>query len=75
VPRLTQLDKQWQELMSLCAKEKEFLLENRHPKLLPVVSDRIDQLAAEMGFSERLIQCREFRAEKSGDHIFRIITD
>ena len=63
------------ELMSLCAREKEFLTEHRHPKLLRVVSERIEQLAAEMGFSERLIQRREFRAEKIGDHISMIITD
>jgi hypothetical protein len=74
VPRLTQLDKQWQELISLCAKEKEFRAENRHLKLVRVISERIEQLAAEMGFSDRLIQRREFRAEKNGDHISRIIT-
>jgi hypothetical protein len=61
--------------MSLCEKEKEFRAENRHVKLVRVVSARIEQLAAEMGFSERLIQRREFRAEKDGDHISRIITE
>jgi len=75
VPRLTQLDKQWQELISLCAKEKEFRAENRHLKLVRVISERIEQLAVEMGFSDRLIQRREFRAEKDGDHISRIITE
>jgi hypothetical protein len=75
VPRLTQLDKQWQELMSLCAREKEFRTENRHLKLVRFISERIEQLAAEMGFSDRLIRSREFRAEKDGDHISRIITE
>jgi hypothetical protein len=75
VPRLSQLDKQWQELMSLCAREKEFRAENSHPKLLGVVTQRIEQLATEMGFSQRLIQRREFRAERAGDHISRILTD
>ena len=61
--------------MSLCAKEKEFRTENRHPKLLPFIRERIEQLAAEMGFARQLIERREFRAEKIGDHISRIITD
>jgi hypothetical protein len=75
VARLTQLDKQWQELMSLCSQEKEFGADNRHPRLLRVVTERIEQLATEMGFSAQLVERREFRAEKNGDHISRIITD
>jgi hypothetical protein len=73
--RLTVLDKQWQELMSLCAKEKEFRSESRHPALLRVIGQRIDQLATELGFSDRQIQQREFRAEKSGAHISRILPE
>ena len=73
--RPTQLDKQWQELMLLCAREKEFRTANRHAKLLRFMAERIEELAREMGFSDRQIHQREFRAEKSGDHISRILTE
>jgi hypothetical protein len=73
--RPTPLDKRWQELMLLCAREKEFRTENRHLKLLRFIAERIEELAREMGFSDRQIRQREFRAEKSGDHISRIFTE
>ena len=73
--RQHELDKQWVELMNLCAKEKEFTTDNRHPKLLKFVTPQIEELARNMGFSDRQIQRREFRAERNGDHISRIIAD
>jgi hypothetical protein len=73
--RQPELDKQWIELMNLCSKEKEFKTDNRHPKLLKFVSPHIDELARHMGFSDRQIQKREFRAERHGEHIARIIAD
>ena len=75
MPRLSQLDKQWQDLMSLCAKEAEFLAGEKHPKLLRFVSDQIDQIGAAMGFSHGQIKKREFRAERDGDHIVRPIVE
>ena len=75
MPRLSQLDKQWQELMLLCAKEKEFLTDNRHPRLLILVSKQIDELAATIGFSDRQIRTREFRAVRDGERIIRALTE
>jgi hypothetical protein len=75
MPRLSQFDKRWQDLMSLCAKEAELRAGQNHPKLLRFVSEQIDQMAAEMGFSSRQIRTREFRAERSGDHIVRPIVE
>lgn len=73
MPRVTELDRQWQELMSLCQREQEFISADDHPKLLRFVSEQIDQLAAELGFPESQIRKREFRAEKDGGHISRIL--
>jgi hypothetical protein len=75
MPRPSQLDKQWQELMSLCAKEKEFLTDNPHPRLLRLVSKQIDELAATIGFSDRQIRTREFRAVRDGERIIRALTE
>jgi hypothetical protein len=75
MPRTTDLDKRWQELMSLCGMEKEFRTGGRHPKLLRHVSAEIDRLAGTFGFSSRQIASREFRAEKHGDHIIRVIVE
>jgi hypothetical protein len=72
--RPSQLEKQWQELMSLCSKETELRTGQRHPKLLRFVTEQIDQLAAEMGFGAGQIETREFRAERDGDRILRVIT-
>ena len=71
----THLEKQWQELMTLCADEGKFSAEGDHSKLLKVIASRIEELAVEMGFSGRRIVTRDFRAERDGDRIIRIITD
>ena len=71
----TLLDTQWQELMTLCADEAKFRAEGNHAKLLKVIGSRIEELAAEMGFSGRRIATRDFRAERDGDRIRRIFTD
>ena len=59
--------------MSLCGREREYQASGDHPKLLKLVSEQIDRLAADMGFSERQIKTREFRADKSDGHIVLII--
>ena len=74
MPRVTLLDKQWEELMALCRQEAKLQTEN-HPKLLKFVSRQIDQLAREMGFTDKRIKTREFRAERDGRHILRVATD
>jgi len=71
----TSLDLQWQRLMALCASEAKFKAEGDHPRLLKLLKGDIDELAREMGFSERLIVTRDFRAERQGDHIMRIVTE
>jgi AraC-like DNA-binding protein len=74
MPRVTPLDKQWEELMALCRQEAQLQTE-QHPKLLKFVSQQIDQLAREMGFTDKRITTREFRAERDGRHIVRVATD
>jgi hypothetical protein len=71
----TTLDTQWQRLMSLCASEAKFRAEGNHPRLLKLLKSDIDQLARDMGFSEHRIVTRDFRAERQGEHILRIVTD
>jgi len=73
MPKTTELDKQWQELMSLCASEEKFRAEGGHPRLSKFISKQIDQLARDMGFNERTIVTRDFRAERDGNRIVRII--
>jgi hypothetical protein len=75
VPRTTTLDKRWAQLMALCESESTYRGEGTHPRLLRFVSTQIDELAQEMGFSQRCIVTRDFRAERDGDHITRILTD
>ena len=75
MPKLTQLDKQWQRLMSLCESELRLRREGGHPRLLKLVDSDIRELAAEMGFSARRIASRDFRAERRGDHIVAIVED
>jgi hypothetical protein len=72
--RLTVLEKQWRELMSLCDAESRYR-QRDHPKVLKLVTRRIDDLAAEMGFARRQIETREFRAVRSGERIVQIIKD
>jgi len=59
----------------MCQREKEYVAEGRHPKLLRFISEQIDRLAADMGFSERQIRSREFRAAKDGEHIARLLVE
>jgi hypothetical protein len=74
--RSTALDTQWQNLMSLCANEARLKATGGdHPKVLKLVNADIEQLAREMGFSERQITTREFRAERDGKRITRIVAD
>jgi hypothetical protein len=75
MPKQTLLDRQWQELMALCAEEAKYRTDADHPKLLRLIVSRIETLATEMGFSERRIATRDFRAERDRDHIARIIAD
>jgi len=75
MPKVTLLDKQWQELMTLCAEEERYKADRTHPKLLKLIQSRIDALAREMGFNERRIVTRDFRAERAAGHIARIIAD
>jgi hypothetical protein len=73
--RQTELDRHWHSLMALCKRERDYKADNRHPKLLRFISDQIDELAAQMGFSQQQIRGREFRAEKEGEHISRLLVD
>ena len=73
--KLTTLDRQWRQLMALCESEATFRDEPGYARLKKLVASEIDQLAAAMGFSERRIATRDFRAERDGDHIVRILPD
>jgi hypothetical protein len=75
MPKTTQLDKQWSELMYLCEKESTCRKEGNHPKLLKLIANQIADLAGQMGFSPRQIETREFRAEREGPHILRVGTE
>lgn len=68
------LDQRWAQLMALCRSEAQYRADGTHPKLLRHVTAQIDELAAEMGFSERSIATRDFRAERDGNRITRLIT-
>ena len=73
--RKTSLDTQWDHLMLLCAREKEYRADARHPKLLKLVSAQIEEIASAMGFSARQIDRREFRAERANGRVTRILVD
>jgi hypothetical protein len=75
MPKPTHLDRQWQQLMSLCESEAKFQTTEQHPKLLRLIRSEIEELASQMGFPPRRIATRDFRAERRGDHIARIIND
>jgi hypothetical protein len=75
MPRITSLDKQWQQLMALCESESKLRSSGDHPRLVRHVASEIEQLAAGMGFSSRRIASRDFRAERAGGHIVRIVAD
>lgn len=72
MPLATPLDKQWEGLMSLCREEAQ-LQAQHHPKLLKFVGRQIDLLARDMGFTDKQIETREFRAERDGRHIVRVV--
>ena len=61
--------------MSLCESEARFRSEGKHPRLLKLLAQEIDDLATQMGFSARCIQTREFRAERRHGRIVRILSD
>lgn len=73
--RQGELDRHWQDLMSMCQREQKYMAEHRHPKLLRFITEQIDQLAADMGFSEQQIKNREFRAAKEGEHVSRLFIE
>ena len=73
-PRRTELENQWDELMFLCQREKEYLTEQTHRVLLKVLTRRIDELARQMGFSEAQTQSRNFRADRIDGRITSIVT-
>lgn len=75
MPKERPLDRQWQQLMSLCQNESTYRADGSHPRLLKLVSAEIDALARDMGFSQRRIATRDFRAERDGGRIVRIISD
>jgi hypothetical protein len=75
VPKVSDLDRNWRELMFLCNKEEEYVREATHPKLLAHIRRQIEHLAADMGFRPEQIKSRQFRAERDGQHITRILTD
>lgn len=70
--RPTPLDRQWEELMTLCRNEVALREDGTHPKLLKLVASQIDRAAASLGFSEEQIRQREFRADKENGHIVRV---
>jgi hypothetical protein len=71
--KVTQLDKQWHELMFLCEQESAYQAQRNHPKLLKLVTAQIDELAGQMGFGPQQTRSREFRAVRDGEHIVDII--
>ncbi len=75
MPKPTILEKQWQQLMTLCESESTFRSKGGHSRLLKLLASDIERLAGEMGFSARRIASRDFRARREGDHIVGIIVD
>jgi hypothetical protein len=75
MPKITPLDKQWEQLMALCQTESKLRESGGHPRLLKHVSAEIDTLAETIGFSPRRIATRDFRAHRNGHHIIAIIPD
>jgi hypothetical protein len=71
----TTLDKQWQQLMTLCEGEARFRREGSHPRLLRLLAADIEELARTMGFSPHRIASRDFRAARDGAHIVAISTE
>lgn len=61
--------------MGLCQKEQEFQERGDHPKVTRFVAKAIDDLARELGFAERQIAERQFRAERDNGHITKLIIE
>ena len=74
-PRRTELERKWDELMFLCQRENEYLTEQTHRVLAKVLTQRIDDLARQMGFSETQIEKRNFRADKTDGRITAIVIE
>jgi hypothetical protein len=74
-PKPTALDRQWASLMALCESEASLKTAGPHPKLLKLVGVAIREVAEKMGFSERQIRTREFRAERERGHIVRVVVE
>ena len=61
---------------TLEAPTRETVLDRKWAELGAIPGrDQIDKFARELGFRDDQIQLREFREEKSGDHIVRLLTD
>ena len=73
--KATQLDVQWQQLMALCESESSLRARGHGARLLKLVAADIERLAGDMGFSAHKIATREFRAERAGGHIVRLVTE
>ena len=74
-PHQTLLEQQWDELMLLCQREKEYLGAQTHRVLVKVLTRRIDELARQMGFREAQIQNRNFRADRTDGRVTSIVTE
>jgi hypothetical protein len=75
VGRHTELQQQWDELMFLCQREKQFLTEQTHRVLVKILAWRIDELARQMGFNDKQIRGRNSRAGKTDGRITSILTE
>jgi hypothetical protein len=75
MPKVTPLDKQWQQLMALCESESTLREAGTHPRLVKHVAAEIEALAEQIGFTARRIATRDFRAHRIGGHIVAIIAD
>ena len=73
MPKERPLDRQWQQLMALCENESRFRSDGTHPRLLKLIGVEIETLARTMGFSDERIATRDFRAEKDGARILRLL--
>jgi hypothetical protein len=74
MPRVTTLDRQWQQLMALCERESKLRAEGTHPRLAKLIAADIERIGIEMGFSAERVASRDFRAEREAGHIVRLLT-
>jgi hypothetical protein len=73
MPRRIKFEEQWEDLMTMCAKEKQYLADKQHPKLVAFLTARINELATELGFSYDQIKTREFRAQRVDGRIVGVV--